>query len=201
VDINSLCGQLTEQSWVVQPDFISPDMVVLLREDLKLRQQNGDFKRAAISKGRTENVNVDVRSDAILWLEENASSGVQQGLFVKIQDLRRSLNSQLYLGLRGFEGHYAAYPSGGFYQRHLDAFNKENLRTVSLVLYLNETWKPDWGGQLRIFDGTQAGELATDVLPTGGSLVLFMSSEIEHEVVPSSVERLSFTGWFLQAIV
>lgn len=200
MDINGLCGKLAEQSWALQPDFISPDMVALLREDLKLRQQNGDFKRAAISKGLTENVNLEVRSDSILWLEESACSGVQQRLFAKIQDLRRSINSQLYLGLRGFEGHYAAYPSGGFYQRHLDAFDKENLRTVSLVLYLNETWKPEWGGQLRIFDGTQAGTVAMEVLPLGGSLVLFMSSEIEHEVVPSAVERLSFTGWFLQEI-
>lgn len=198
MDIKDLCDTLAEQSWVVHSDFISSDMVALIREDFIHHQKNGTFKRAAISKGPTENVNADVRSDTILWLEEGASCGIQHALFAKIQDLRQSINSQLYLGLRGFEGHYAAYPRGGFYQRHKDAFDKGNLRTVSLVLYLNETWKPEWGGQLRIFSGTHEGEIATEVEPVGGRLVLFMSSEIEHEVVPSTVERRSFTGWFLQ---
>lgn len=35
-----------------------------------------------------------------------------------------------------------------------------------------------------------------DVLPTGGCLVVFMSGEVPHEVMPATRDRLSLTGWF-----
>ena len=48
------------------------------------------------------------------------------------------------------------------------------------------------GGALRLHlpDG------AVDVPPRGGTLVLFLSAEIEHEVLPTTRERLSIAGWF-----
>ena len=190
--------KLTEQSWVVIPDFINSEMVSLLRQDLKQRQADGEFKRAGISKGSSQNVNLDIRSDSILWLNEDTKVDIQKQLFAKIEDLQQSLNRMLFLGLNEFEGHYAAYASGGLYQKHKDSFHRGNGRVVSFVLYLNESWQPEWGGQLRIFDANDEAHVAAEVDPQGGRLVLFMSSEIEHEVLPSCVERLSFTGWFLQ---
>lgn len=35
-----------------------------------------------------------------------------------------------------------------------------------------------------------------DVLPQAGTLALFLSSEMPHEVLPATRERLSLTGWF-----
>ena len=35
-----------------------------------------------------------------------------------------------------------------------------------------------------------------DVVPSGGSLVVFLSGEVPHEVLPATRERLSLTGWF-----
>jgi SM-20-related protein len=32
--------------------------------------------------------------------------------------------------------------------------------------------------------------------PTGGCLVVFLSGEVPHEVLPATRERLSLTGWF-----
>jgi SM-20-related protein len=37
---------------------------------------------------------------------------------------------------------------------------------------------------------------AYDVQPTGGCLVVFLSGEVPHEVLPATRERLSLTGWF-----
>ena len=36
--------------------------------------------------------------------------------------------------------------------------------------------------------------------PAGGSLVLFTSRDVEHEVEETFVERLSLTGWYLRAL-
>jgi SM-20-related protein len=35
-----------------------------------------------------------------------------------------------------------------------------------------------------------------DVVPAGGCLVVFLSGEVPHEVLPATRERLSLTGWF-----
>ena len=53
------------------------------------------------------------------------------------------------------------------------------------------------GGQLRMYlKNEPQEELQYDVQPTGGCLVVFLSGEIPHEVLPASRERLSLTGWF-----
>jgi SM-20-related protein len=64
---------------------------------------------------------------------------------------------------------------------------------VSAVIYLTHDWLPEHGGQLRMFlkDGAQY-----DVQPTGGSLVVFLSGDMPHEVLPATRDRLSLTGWF-----
>ncbi|MNE16796.1 hypothetical protein D3C76_1271070 [compost metagenome] len=64
---------------------------------------------------------------------------------------------------------------------------------VSAVLYLNEGWQSHDGGQLRMFlaDGVEH-----DVEPVAGCLVVFLSGEVPHEVLPAGRERLSLTGWF-----
>jgi SM-20-related protein len=41
-------------------------------------------------------------------------------------------------------------------------------------------------------DGSERFE---DVLPIGGRLVVFLSGEIPHEVLPTKKERISITGW------
>jgi len=35
-----------------------------------------------------------------------------------------------------------------------------------------------------------------DIVPWGGTLVLFMSQKLEHEVLPTRAQRHSLTGWF-----
>ena len=62
---------------------------------------------------------------------------------------------------------------------------------VTLVSYLNEDWREDDGGCLRLWleDGTE-----TTLLPAGGS-VCFLS-ELEHEVLPAQRERFSIAAWF-----
>ena len=41
-------------------------------------------------------------------------------------------------------------------------------------------------------------ETHIDLLPEGGSLVVFLSAGFEHEVLPATRERMSITGWFFR---
>eukprot|EP00594_Rhizosolenia_setigera_P018685 CAMPEP_0178960502 /NCGR_PEP_ID=MMETSP0789-20121207/13003_1 /TAXON_ID=3005 /ORGANISM="Rhizosolenia setigera, Strain CCMP 1694" /LENGTH=292 /DNA_ID=CAMNT_0020643865 /DNA_START=53 /DNA_END=931 /DNA_ORIENTATION=- len=70
-------------------------------------------------------------------------------------------------------------------------------RVITAILYLNT---PHWnsGGELRIFlqnvDGD--GEEYLDVVPSGGKLILFDSSKVEHQVLASREDRYALTCWF-----
>ncbi len=111
--------------------------------------------------------------------------------------LKAAFNRTLFLGLTDFEGHYAAYPEGGFYERHKDGFRRDSARVVSFVLYLNRDWKPADGGRLRVYTkGQSGGESHVDVDPIGGTMVCFLSGESEHEVLLNHRPRFSLTGWF-----
>jgi SM-20-related protein len=99
----------------------------------------------------------------------------------------------LLLGLFDLELHYAWYPPGMAYQRHVDQPFGTSTRQVSLVLYLNEAWGDEVGGELRFYekDGTRR-----DIAPLGGRLVCFRTPGREHGVLPASRDRYSLSGWF-----
>jgi SM-20-related protein len=111
-------------------------------------------------------------------------------------DQKQVLNRRCFLGLKSFEGHFARYPVGSFYKRHLDQFHAVPHRIVTVILYLNDSWTEADGGQLRMYFPQEDGsERLEDVLPVGGRLVVFLSEEIPHEVMPTQKERISITGW------
>ena len=96
-------------------------------------------------------------------------------------------------GLAEYEGHYALYPPGASYARHRDRFRDDDTRVLSCVLYLNEGWRREDGGALRLY---VEGGRAIDVRPEGGTLVAFLSGRFDHEVLPARRPRLALTGWF-----
>ena len=94
-----------------------------------------------------------------------------------------------------FESHFAHYAEGDFYKRHLDAFRGECNRVLSVVVYLNQNWQPDDGGELVI----QVSDIEEDVIkvtPAFGTMVVFLSEQFPHEVLPARCDRYSIAGWF-----
>lgn len=149
-----------------------------------------DFHRAGIGRGADEHTNRFVRRDSIHWLHEGSEDLAEWWHFTDA--LRTKLNRQLFLGLFSFESHLARYSPGDFYKKHYDAFRGEANRIVSLVCYLNTDWTPGDGGELRLY--TDA--MTVTVPPVYRSLVLFLSEETLHEVLPANRERWSVAGWF-----
>ena len=61
------------------------------------------------------------------------------------------------------------------------------------MCYLNAPgWPADAGGALLLHPLT--GE-PVSVLPEGGTLVVFRSDDLPHEVLPATRQRLSIAGW------
>ncbi|MGC1819247.1 MAG: 2OG-Fe(II) oxygenase, partial [Casimicrobiaceae bacterium] len=126
-------------------------------------------------------------------LDESARSPAESASRAAFETLRVAMNRELMMGLERFEAHYAIYPPGARYVRHLDRFHDDDARALSCVLYLNRAWRPEDGGALRLHP--DRGD-ARDVLPQGGTLVVFLAGRLEHEVLPARRTRASLTGWF-----
>jgi SM-20-related protein len=194
--LNHISSEICQNSYVIVDDFIDEEFRSnLLKEQIQLLQER-KFRPAAVGVGEKKQVRSEIRSDEVLWMDADSLSPLQAAYWAKIEEIRNILNRHCFLGLRSFESHFARYPISSFYKRHLDQFQAVPHRVVTVTLYLNNSWTPEDGGALRMYlpqpDGS---EIVEDVLPLGGRLVVFLSGEIPHEVLPTNKERISITGW------
>ncbi|PLP88965.1 2OG-Fe(II) oxygenase [Pseudomonas sp. FFUP_PS_473] len=187
-----IVDDLASHGWSQQNIFLPETLTRALAAECRKRETEGDLAPAAVGRGATQEVREGIRGDHIQWIEPGESEVCDQYLGV-MDSLREAMNRSLFLGLEDFECHFAFYPPGAFYRQHLDRFRDDDRRMVSAVLYLNEAWLPENGGQLRM---SLKGGVEHDVQPTGGCLVVFLSGDIPHEVLPATRDRLSLTGWF-----
>lgn len=187
-----IVDDLATHGWSQQSIFLPRTLTAELAAECRARAAAGELTPAAIGRGFQQEVLEAVRGDYTVWLESGQCAPGDAYLAL-MEALRLTINRELFLGLEELECHFALYPPGAFYLRHLDRFRDDDSRTVTVVLYLNEAWQPDEGGELRLYlpDGR-----SHDVLPQGGTLACFMSADFPHEVVPATRERLSLTGWF-----
>ncbi len=194
--LDHISQEIYNNSYVVVDDFVDEGFrKALLKEQIDLLNQ-GQFTKAAIGKGDQKQVRTEIRSDEVLWMDSTALSPLQAIFWEKVTEVQQVLNRRCFLGLKSFEGHFARYPIGSFYKRHLDQFHAVPHRIVTVILYLNESWTEADGGQLRMYFPQEDGsERVKDVLPLGGRLVVFLSEEIPHEVLPTQKDRISITGW------
>jgi SM-20-related protein len=135
-----------------------------------------------------------LRGDATLWLDDPACGPAARELLDALDALRVELNRRLLLGLDEVEAHFAHYPPGAGYARHRDRFHSDDARVLSLVLYLNPDWPDAAGGQLRLH--LTGG--AVDIAPRLGTVAIFLSAEVDHEVLPATQPRHSVAAWFRQ---
>ena len=187
---------LGEQGWCVTPDFVSPLLVSQLLQETDLLWRRGKFRHAGVGRGDEFEINTKIRTDHVLWLDNHNESGAQKLYFNALEQLRLAINQNLFLGLVDFEAHFAVYPKNSFYKKHLDQFRGIGTRTVSAILYLNDNWNENHGGQLKLYTDQHNPDRFVDILPHAGTLVTFLSARFLHEVLPATRPRKSITGWF-----
>ncbi|EAT11581.1 2OG-Fe(II) oxygenase [Bermanella marisrubri] len=153
-----------------------------------------EFKVAGTGRQDEHQVNQFVRRDEIHWLSEEREC--EREWFHWAQGLQTEINKRLMLGLFSYEAHMAHYEPGAFYKKHLDAFKGSRSRVLSTVLYLNPQWQSNYGGELVIYDEHNHDSELTRVSPMPGTLVVFLSEDFPHEVLPAREHRHSIAGWF-----
>ncbi|AGQ90832.1 2OG-Fe(II) oxygenase [Vibrio parahaemolyticus] len=186
--MNKLIDALATDGYYIWDDFLSGDEVTQLRDCIP-----DNWKKARI--GRNDDVTriESIRSDKIQWLKPAMGQPIANYLS-KMEEIRQEVNRHFFLGLFEYEAHFAKYEKGDFYQKHLDCFKGNENRRLTTVFYMNESWSEEDAGELVVYDLNDK-EIAT-IPPRGGRLLVFLSEQFPHEVLPTNAERFSIAGWF-----
>ncbi len=176
---------LGAQGWFSRPDFLGEALARQVRgaaEAVSLRRA-GVRRAAALDEA--------VRTDSLAWIDRATTAEAFQAAMGCFERLMAELNERAWLGLRTFDLQLARYQPGGRYVRHRDAFPGDDNRRVTAIVYLNDGWRPADGGQLRLHLST-----SVELEPRLDRLVVFLSAEVEHEVLPAQAERWALTAWY-----
>ena len=125
VDDLASCG------WSQQNIFLPESLTLALAAECRIRAEEGELAPAAVGRGASQEVREGIRGDHIQWLEPGQAECCDQ--YLELMDgLREALNRGLFLGLEDFECHFALYPPGAFYRKHLDRFRDDDKATCSI---------------------------------------------------------------------
>lgn len=175
---------------------MAPSEARTLAAECSARWAGGEFHRAGVGRGTGLAIREDVRHDDVLWLDRGSAGPAQDRWLDAIEEMRLAMNRGLFLGLQGYEGHFAIYPIGGYYKPHLDQHENTQSRIITAILYLNDGWEKGDGGELKLWTTPGDKEGAFELIePRLGTLVLFRAADFWHEVLPANRTRMSITGW------
>ena len=190
---DQIADALVDTGYLILPSALPETLAQELYAHLRAHDDD-DFQRAGIGREQDHQLHGQIRRDQIRWLGRNQT--IEAAYLNWMEGLREGLNRRLFMGLFDYEAHFAHYPPGAFYKRHLDAFRGQTNRILTTVLYLNPDWQESQGGELLIWPDPDSDQVMASVVPRMGTLVIFLSEQFPHEVLPATDDRYSIAGWF-----
>lgn len=189
--LDQVAGQLAGQGYAQAQGLFGERLLSDLQDEARHHAALGELSSAATGHGAGRQWGT-LRGDSTLWLDDARCGAASKQLLAELDVLRVLLSRRLMLGLVEIDAHFAQFPAGAGYSRHRDRFRDDDTRVLSLVCYLNRPWPEDAGGALRLHlpDGPH------DIAPRLDTTVMFLSEQIEHEVLPAMQPRLSIAAWF-----
>ncbi len=187
-----IADDLEKQGYSIRPGAL-PEAISSSLYSYQQDLNTSKYADAGIGRGEDFLKTEFVRTDEICWITEESDAGSKWLDWT--YRLQKFLNQRLFLGLFSFESHFAHYSPGSYYKRHYDAFRGEANRILSVVTYLNPAWGHADGGELILYNDDQDRD-GIKIVPLYGTVVVFLSEEFPHEVLPSTRDRYSIAGWF-----
>ena len=188
---NTLIESYVDNKVGITENFLSPGLAAGLKENLVTLFAENQLRHAGTGNDKNVVHDRSYRSDRIYWLDREHENLHENDFFELIERFVMHLNKTCYTGIKGYEFHYTLYEAGSFYSPHVDQFRNNDSRQYSMIMYLNDNWKENDGGELRIH---HHGSYQT-ISPVHGKTVFFRSNELEHEVLVTHKPRMSITGW------
>lgn len=183
---------LAADGWCSLPNLLDITQTRALIHECAAMHDAGQLLPARTGNSRTTSTR---RGDSTHWFASGQMTEPQQAFTDRMDALRHVLGRELMLSLVDCESHYAVYRPGAGYARHLDRLRGSDVRVISAVFYLNESWLDEQGGALRLYLGDGSHR---DIYPHAGTLLLFLSGQFEHEVLPATRDRMSIASWMRQ---
>lgn len=191
-DFKVAASTLAVDGWCILTSLLDDAQTCTLATECLAMHDADQLLPARTGASRTTSI---LRGDSTHWFASGAMTAPQQMFTDRMDELRRTLGRELMLSLVDCESHYAMYRPGARYARHLDRLRDNDTRVISAVFYLNRNWSEADGGALRLYLG---GGSHRDIYPHAGSLLLFLSGQFEHEVLPATRDRMSIASWMRQ---
>jgi SM-20-related protein len=188
---NTLIDSFIDNKVGITQNFISKQLSLQLKQNLTDFYTGNLFNQAGTGNDQKISHNLNIRGDMIYWLDRKHNDQYENAFFDVMDKFVFHLNNTCYTGITGYEFHYTLYPKGSFYKKHLDQFKTNDSRKYSMIIYLNEDWLEEDGGELCIHHVNSLQNIS----PQNGKSVFFKSSELEHEVLFTNKPRMSITGW------
>jgi SM-20-related protein len=173
-------------------NFLTTDHYQALTNNAHIMMTNDCFKPAKIGQSIDNKININIRGDHIAWLPESTDNSAINAYLNQLENLRKTLNESLYLGLLNYEAHFAIYQTNSFYKKHIDQFSTKKDRRISCVYYLNPNWEKKLGGALKLYD--KKDQVLSTILPIGNRFIFF-NSDLPHEVETTYQTRYSIAAW------
>lgn len=190
---DAISNDLRVCGYSIQCNAVPQALIDGLLRDVRILD-SAHLKPAGVGRAQQHVANANIRRDAISWIE--STKGAQGQWLAFSAQLQQHLNRTLMLGLFSFESHFAHYAPGAFYKTHVDAFKGQANRVLSVVLYLNPDWGSGDGGEMVLYSDQDPGTVLCKVNPHAGTLVVFLSEDFPHEVLPAQRDRYSIAGWY-----
>ena len=182
--------QLAREGCFVRPDWLPAPLPEQARAAVEGLE---GFRPAQIGRGPDRQQHPEIRGDELLWLDPADPPVALLPVVRAFEQLKEQLNREAYLGLQRLELQAARYSRpGAHYERHLDSFRGRPGRRLTCLYYLNPAWAPSQGGLLRL----HLASGPVDIPPQLNQLVVFLSDEVEHQVLPSFAVRWALTAWW-----
>ncbi|KFH17284.1 oxidoreductase, 2OG-Fe(II) oxygenase family protein [Toxoplasma gondii MAS] len=187
---------------VVDKAIEDADVCRRARQEAEYLRSAGRFRQASFGGGSSKSVDTRTRSDEIVWIRQQDLSELPA--FTQIVSLFEEIGVAIDKGfarlgenleVQQTELQLSVYPKGtAGYAAHKDTGSVSGAdRFLTVILYLNENWKPECGGCLRL----HLDACRVDISPCLGKLVLFRSEQLEHSVLPvACADRFAVTCWF-----
>jgi SM-20-related protein len=191
-DFDAIADALTETGYCILPDCLPLSLSSALHQRV-IQMEKHELQQAGVGRQHDFHVNQTIRSDYTRWLTEDNET--DHAYLKLMESFRLAINQRLFLGLFDYEAHFAHYPKGAFYQKHVDAFRGRSNRVLTTVTYLNPKWDASNGGELLLYSPDGDSVIET-IQPEMGKLVIFLSEQFPHEVKPAGIDRYSIAGWF-----
>ncbi|WP_310684581.1 2OG-Fe(II) oxygenase [Aliifodinibius sp. S!AR15-10] len=185
--------KLATDDYLVIDDFISDRLYQNIQHYFQVLLDESEFDKAAIGSSDQRKVESEIRGDFIYWLDPEKDAELSE-LFSLLDSVVINLKEHLFLSISDYEFHFALYPPNTRYEKHVDQFQGQSNRVISMLIYLNEDWKPGDGGELKIYRPDGDEQL---IEPLAKRMVMFKSDTVEHEVMLTKTSRRSITGWLL----